>query len=186
MAKEEGASPGVWVERDLRLLQRRRRPVVQLRRQRPEAARPGWDRGLLPRLARSVTHHEPRETWQLVGGRRRRLAVGQWLEPGDRRPVRILPAAVVTGVEGAENAPHSLVEVRVEVAVEDGIPDRALAAAGAVEQLDRAAGLRADRHRVDDRGQIVPRLGVPLVHVLVEDVGLLHGGVDEPDADRVA
>ena len=98
----------------------------------------------------------------------------------------------------AEQRPEALGEVRVQVAVEDRVPDRAGDAARAPDQLGgehvtRAEGLAVDLRalqvavrvvRSADRGVVV-RLDQPLVSVHVEDVRLLHACEPVAELDRV-
>ena len=196
--------PGLWVGHHRRVegVALGRGVQAHLQQPAPAAHVRVEQRGRGRRLLRVHAVDEPRES-RLARLHRLRHAPGQLHQREAGRAVRVGPGAVHAAVEAAPQPPHAVVEVGVEVAVPDDVADRVLAAAGAVERVDVEAGLRADGDRVEQLRALVLqravavepphrglggvlRHGPPLVHVQVEDVGLLDPAVHQPDPRRVA
>lgn len=60
----------------------------------------------------------------------------EWL---DRRAVRVGVAPLLKAVEDSQEGPHSLMEMRVEMAVENGVPNHAGKAARTVQKIQGIA-----------------------------------------------
>ncbi len=89
-------------------------------------------------------------------------------------------------VVDAPQLPHALGEVRVEVAVEDGVAGALVPVPGSAEvDLVGVAAARADALGVEVVGVVVVRVEEPLVVVQVEDV-VLGPGVHVPELHEVA
>ena len=148
----------------------------------PPALDPKWGaRGFVPEGSRD----EVGKARLVLGRPGRRFPVRKRPQGGDPFAVGVALAAVLQRVEGALQAPHAVHEVRVQVAVDDGIAHRPVQTPRPVQDGHRVGVLGTDRLRVDQVGVGVVGVPPPLMGVVMEHVRLLNPGMNHPDRDGV-
>ena len=70
--------------------------------------------------------------------------------------------------------------MRIEMAVENNVPDSFRQAARSVENVQGVTFLRAECDGIQNGGDRILGFQTPLMIVEVEHMGLLHAAVDEP------
>lgn len=117
---------------------------------------------------------------------RRKRSVFQRNKPFYGRAIRIFSRSVLQPVKHSPERPHSLMEMRIQVTMENSVSDHSCQTAGAVQDIKGITLLGTDRNRIHDRRFRIIGIKQPLVIVKMKNMGFFYSAVNQPYFRRIS